>query len=57
MNSIESLSPSEHSQVMVYKYKGDDGLLIAWSHGRMAWYRVDTRKYIYIGAYSYWVPA
>lgn len=54
MNPIETLCPSLTTEAMVFKHKGDDGLSIQWSHGRMQWYRTDTKYYIDLSSYSYW---
>ena len=54
MRSISELVGSRVTRAMVYKYKGDDGLLVEYSHGRQDWYRVCTRDYICIDNYSYW---
>lgn len=57
MNDISTLNSSGSKRAMLYKYKGDDGLLVEYSHGRMDWYRVDNRSYVSLNAYSYWEPA
>lgn len=54
MDKIETLNRSGKEEVMLYKHKGDDGVLVKYSHGRMEWYRVDTREYIDIYSYSYY---
>jgi hypothetical protein len=35
-------------------YEQDDGLSVAYSHGRMQWYRIDTGVYVNIDNYTYW---
>ena len=52
--SIESLHPDEAKEATVYKYKGDDGLSVYYSSGRMDWYRSDNKMPIDISSYSYW---
>jgi hypothetical protein len=54
MSPISTLNTSGAKTAILYKYKGDGGLSVAYSHGRMDWYRTDTREYINIDNYSYW---
>ena len=54
MNDISTIK--QQDSAIVYKSKDDDGIAVAYSHGRMQWYRVDTRYYINIEDYKYWRP-
>lgn len=54
MKTIDTLKRSDVTEAMLYKYKGDDGLHVYYSHGRMEWFRSDTRMPVDIYCYSYW---
>lgn len=54
MRKIEELESSGVTSAMLYKRKGDDGLFVKYSHGRMQWFRCDTSYFVDIESYSFW---
>jgi len=54
MKDISTLNKSCPIEAILYKDKNDDGLLVRYNHGRMDWYRVDTREAVDISNYAFW---
>lgn len=54
MNKIETLDESGEKEVMVFMFERDDGLSVFFCHGRMQWYRSDTKMPVDVYNYSYW---